>query len=334
MSTLNYYVPGEYNDERIYAQKVGRYGLTKMPPVIISCAITGGIHGAEANPNLPETKDAQVKAAVEAYKAGASLIHIHARDPQHPSRMTTSVDDYKELNARIREQCPDVIINNTCVGGRYISEDNDWAVSPNSMVSLDALPEVSSIDLAAGSVYMPMKERPAELGDPRPKSILKSNYFMSQGDAAMVTKAMADRGIKPELELFCIHDIYYVESLIAQGLLKGPHWVQVLFGGNGIYPTPEIMMQITRLLPADSLLSVIGIGACQTAMITQAMLLGHHVRVGLEDSYYYAPGVLGESNAQMVERAVRIANEIGRSVATPAQAREIMGLGAPRQYNF
>ena len=334
MSELTGYVPGEYNNERVYAQKVARYGLTKMPPVIVSCAITGGLHGAECNPALPETKEAQVQAAYDAYNAGASIVHIHARDPKNLSLMTADVEDFKEVNARIREKCPDLIINNTCIGGRNIDEKT-WTVGPNAMVSLDALPEVSSIDLACGSTNMLMKARPAELGGGREKDmVLHSNYMMTMSDAEMVTKEMTRRGIKPELELFNIHNLYYVESMIAQGLLEGPHWIQVLFGGNGIFPTPGIMEELTRLLPPDALLSVIGIGACQTAMITQAMLLGHHVRVGLEDNYFYGPGQLADSNAQLVERAVRIANELGRRVATPAQAREMLGLGAPRAYSF
>jgi len=120
--------------------------------------------------------------------------------------------------------------------------------------------------------------------------------------------------------------------MIASGVAEAPHWMQLAFGGSGIPPAPEKMIDATMTLPADSLVSILSTGACQTMMVTMAILLGHHVRVGLEDNIYYSAGQLAESNAQMVERVVRIAKEIGREVATPEEARAMMGLGAPRQY--
>lgn len=318
-----------------YAEHVARYGLSKMPPLIISCAITGGLHGAELNPNLPEEKQAQIQQSYDAYNAGAALVHIHARDPKNLSAMTTSVEDYKELNARIREKCPELIINNTCMGGRMISDETKQA-SPMLLVSLDALPEVSSVDLACASSYMPTRARKAPLTGRDQDGISKINYLMTQGEAIQVVEEMQTRGIKPELEVFSPDDIMnYIVPLIKKGVLKDEsYWVQVIFGGNGTMTSIENMLHATQMMPENSLFSVIGIGAAQTAMITLAMLMGHHVRVGLEDNFVYAPGDLAKSNAQMVERVVRIAKELGRAVATPAQAREMMGLGAPRAYTF
>ena len=147
-------ITNEYRDAVGYASKVARSGLSKMPPLIITCAITGGLHGAELNPNLPETKDAQVQSAYDAYNAGASIVHIHARDPKNLAAMSNDVNDFKEINARIREKCPDLIINNTCLGGRLIAEtDKGMVITPNLLSSLDALPELSSIDLTCGSTY-------------------------------------------------------------------------------------------------------------------------------------------------------------------------------------
>ena len=131
----------EYRDSIGYATRVARSGLTKMPPVILSCAITGGLHGAEVNPNLPESKEAQIQSACDAYNAGASIIHIHARDPKNLMAMTTNVEDYKELNARIRERCPDLIVNNTCLGGRAILESGDGLEITGNMTGQGCYPQ-------------------------------------------------------------------------------------------------------------------------------------------------------------------------------------------------
>ncbi len=329
-------ITNEYRDSIGYAERIARSGLTKMPPVIISCAITGGIHGAEVNSNLPETKAAQIQSAYDAYNAGASLVHIHARDPKNLAVMSSNVEDYKELNARIREKCPGIIINNTCLGGRAVLENEDGLkVTENMLVSLDALPEVSSVDLTCGSVYMPLKARKPPLAGRDQDMIRKENYLMTVGDAYMVVAEMQKRHIKPELEVYSEIDILrYVLPMLRSGAFdQEPLWLQMLFGGNGTYPTVESMVNATRILPKNSLLSVIGIGACQTAMITLAMIMGHHVRVGMEDNPVYAPHQPAESNAQIVERVVRIANELGRPVATPDQAREMLGLGAPRIFS-
>ena len=126
----------------------------------------------------------------------------------------------------------------------------------------------------------------------------------------------------------------YLNNLLKESALDEPYWVQMLFGGSGTYPCPEMMMTAAKLLPEKSMLSIIALGACQSAMITLGIILGHHVRVGLEDNYYYGPHELAVSNAQFVERVVRIARELGRPIATPAQAREMMGLGEPRSYSW
>ena len=143
---------------------------------------------------------------------------------------------------------------------------------------------------------------------------------------------MDEQGIKPEFEMFDIADVKYLNRLAKDGTAKTPYWVSMLFNGNGTIPTPDMMLAATRALPDNSLLNVIGIGAAQFPMLAMAMILGHHVRVGLEDNVFYAPRELAQGNGQMVERVVRLARELGRPIATPEQARKMMGLGAPRAY--
>ena len=163
-------------------------------------------------------------------------------------------------------------------------------------------------------------------------TIKKFDYIMTNENAKEIIETMWENGIKPEWEMYNITDIKRLHYMIAEGKTTGPHWVQMLFGGNGVQPAAQSMVLASELLPADSVFSVIAIGAAQVAISTMAICMGHHIRVGLEDAVYYAPHELATSNAQLVERAVRIAKELGREVATPAQAREMLGLGAPRQY--
>lgn len=330
MSDLKGYLIGDYRETMNYVAKIDRNGLAKFPPLIISCAITGGLHGKEANPNLPEMPDEQVQATYDAYNAGASIVHIHARDKNNHAKMSQKWEDFLQINQMVRAKCPDLIINNTLIGGRFI--DDDFNVAPRAWASFNAKPEIASIDLTCISTVMPMKARQAPLSHPREAYNFNFNYMMTQSEAIETIKEFNKHGIKPELEIFDIGNIKYIYNLINEGLLKGPYWCQMLFGGNGIFPSADNMLLAARTLPPESLFSIIGLGACQNAMITLGIILGHHVRVGLEDNVVYAPRELAKSNAQFVEKVVRIARELGRPIATPAQAREMLGLGAPRQY--
>jgi 3-keto-5-aminohexanoate cleavage enzyme len=326
----NYYV-GDVRNLDNYVETLARRGLSQFPPLIISCAITGGAHGKETNPNLPVTIEEQVQSAYEAYNAGASLIHIHTRDPKTNYRtMSPDWESYAEVNARIREKCPDVIINNTYIGGRVI--DTKFNVSPPMRTSAPALPEVSSLDLGTFSTLMKM---PVEQEDGTVKNTTISNtYLLNHPEAEECARIFLEKGIKAECELYSINDFKFIDHLIKSDLLEAPYWIQLLMGGNGVQPCIDFIQLAAKLLPAESLLSIIGIGPCQTPIITAAMIMGHHVRVGLEDNVYFDAGELAKSNAQLVERAVMIAKAIGRPIATPAQAREMMGLNEPRQYKW
>ena len=331
MAGLSNYLVGEYRNMLEYSEQVKKYGLTKMAPLIISCSITGGQHGAEANPNLPETPEAQAQSTADAYNAGASLVHVHRRSPENLSLDTKKTEEYLEVNRMIREKCPDIIINNTCIGGRLIDTENK-TTSDLLNVSLGAKPEVASIDITATTQRMKMKARKAPLSGRDEDYVKHFDYMLNDEDAIEILRQMELHGVKPEWEMYNLTDIKRLQNLSAAGYAKGPHWVQMLFGGNGVFPNAQSMILATEMLPPDSLFSVIGIGGAHNAMITLGIILGHHVRIGLEDVVYYAPHQLAESNAQLVERAVRIARELGRPIATPAQAREMLGLGTPREY--
>ena len=328
---LKEYLVGDVRDSVRYIEKMSRGGLSKLPPLIITCAITGGLHGKEANPNLPEAPEEQVREAYDAYNAGASMVHIHRRNPENPMQMSWKGEEFAEINTMVRAKCPDLIINNTCLGGRMLNEETG-TIGDRMLASIPAKPEVASLDIHCFCEDMPMKARKAPLFGRDEDAILKFHYSISPDTAKYVAQLMDEQGIKPEFEMFDIADVKYLNRLAKDGTAKTPYWVSMLFNGNGTIPTPDMMLAATRALPDNSLLNVIGIGAAQFPMLAMAMILGHHVRVGLEDNVFYAPRELAQGNGQMVERVVRLARELGRPIATPEQARKMMGLGAPRAY--
>ena len=328
---LKEYLVGDVRDSVRYIENMSRGGLSKLPPLIITCAITGGLHGKEANPNLPEAPEEQVREAYDAYNAGASMVHIHRRNPENPMQMSWKWEEFAEINTMVRAKCPDLIINNTCLGGRMLNEETG-TIGDRMLASIPAKPEVASLDIHCFCEDMPMKARKAPLFGRDEDAILKFHYSISPDTAKYVAQLMDEQGIKPEFEMFDIADVKYLNRLAKDGTAKTPYWVSMLFNGNGTIPTPDMMLAATRALPDNSLLNVIGIGAAQFPMLAMAMILGHHVRVVLEDNVFYAPRELAQGNGQMVERVVRLARELGRPIATPEQARKMMGLGAPRAY--
>lgn len=330
---LSNYTIGDYNNTLKYSQMLAKGGAQAFAPAIITCAITGGIHGKEANPNLPETVDEQVQQVYDAYNAGASMVHIHRRKPDDLGSMSQSWEEYLEVNQRVREKCPDIIINNTSMGGRYWRPLESGKYTDLSLASVPARPEVTSIDLFTSFTKKVQPARPEGIPCPRPEKYTESAYLMAWQDAVEAIKVCEKYDVKPEFECSGINDLrVFYNMLKAYEPVSKPYWFQLLVNGIGTLSTPELIMQFARLLPDNAVLGVIGIGPVQFPVAAFSLALGHNIRVGLEDNVYYAKGELATSNAQLVERAVRLAKEIGRAIATPAEAREIMGLGAPRAY--
>ena len=139
------YLIGAYRDASSYVDNMYKAGLENFPPAIVTCALTGSFQGAEMNPNLPETIDAQVQQAYDAYNAGAAMVHIHVRNPQNLGDVSPDTELYKEVNRRIREKCPDLIINNTTMGGRQPNAEGK--LGDLMLASVPARPEVASLDI-------------------------------------------------------------------------------------------------------------------------------------------------------------------------------------------
>lgn len=314
----------DYRDPYTWMAKVRS---STLPPLIISCAITGGVQGKEMNENLPETAEEQAEQTYQAYKAGASIVHVHVRNPDCYWMTSANPDDYRRVNAMIRERCPDIIINNTTGGGPELTIEQ-------RMASIYANPEMCSLNLGPFVLKMPLQERAAPLPHPRPAMLFDRCIPQGYSDMATYAKAMKENGIKPELELYHPGQYWVAQDLIMQGLIDPPYDFQFVMGfQTSSFPTPANLLSLINELPANSLFTVIGVGHFQIPMNVMAILLGGHVRVGMEDNLYYAKGRKLKNNAEAVERIVRLAREMNREVATPKQARQMLGLSSkPSQY--
>jgi len=305
-----------YADSYEFMEKVQK----GMPPLIICIACNGGVQGKEYNENLPETADEIADSVHGAYKAGATLVHIHARDPHNIASCASTTEVWYEVNKKVRERCPDIIINNTTGGG--LDSTMEERIS-----CLDAKPEMASLNLVPDMSKFKMKERKPPLPDPHPAVEYDECIPFSYKLVTQFATEMKKRGIRPELETYHTGGAWVIRDLIEQDLIQQPYWIQTVMGyQTSSFPTVENVVNLLREFPEGSLWLCSGIGIFQLSMTTLATLMGGHVRVGMEDNIYYSRGEKLTSNAQVVERTVRIAHELNREVATPAQAREMLGI--------
>lgn len=322
-------------DPIAYSNNLWRSGLANLPPAIITCAITGANGGKEVNPNLPETLEEQLESTVEAYKAGAVMVHIHCREPGNTSVFSMNPELYVELNAKIREKCPDIIINNTAICGRNVIPEQGIVTEPKTSL-IETYAEVSSVDVSNYFSHIKLPARPGVPG--REKDIdMERGYCISQGEALEACRRLSAHGTKPEFECFQLSDLHYLNWLIRNGYqdpFGAPHWVQFVFTTGSNWPTPEFINTLKQCVPNNTMLGVIAAGAQQFPILAQALIMGAHVRVGMEDNVYIGKGRKADSNAQLVEKICRIADDLGRPRATCEQARQMLGLGAPRKYPF
>jgi 3-keto-5-aminohexanoate cleavage enzyme len=304
-----------------------RVRAANLPPLIICCAITGGVHGKEANIHLPETPEEQAQQTYEAYQAGASMVHIHARDPQKWYNTSGDPKQYRLIHRMIREKCPEIIINDTTGGS--------WDMTVEERVaSLEAQPEAASLNMGPDMFKMTLKERREPVPSPRPEVKMVGCMPITFQEITTFARAMKQRNIKPEMEMYQPGQIWGVHDLIAQGLIEPPYLVQFVMGYTASsYATPANLLGLINELPDQSIYFVAGLGPFQLPMVTMSIMLGGHIRVGLEDNVYASRGQLYQSNAEAVERVVRIAKDLNREIATPAQARQMLGVSAtPTQY--
>ena len=319
-----------YADPREYLERA-RYGPESLPPLIVTVAITGGVQGKEVNPALPETTVEQAQATYDAWNAGASVVHVHARRRDDPSRMSNETERYVEINALIRDRCRDIVINNTMTGDVVHTPDGHCRFEPGSLL---ANPEMVALDCGPVAYRFKLAKREAPLTGREDDLVVDDVFLTTYGELEALVDRMADLGVKPEFELYNSGQYSVLDALVARPSVAKPYFVQFVLGAqNANYPTPMDLIHMVERLPPDSLFSTIGIGSHQLPLCALSIVLGGHVRVGLEDSVYYARGRKAASNAELVERIVALADLLGRKVATPDEARAMLGLRAePTDY--
>jgi 3-keto-5-aminohexanoate cleavage enzyme len=270
--------------------------------IIITAALVGSRPTKEMNPAVPYTPEEIVKSAVECHRAGASIVHIHVRDPK-TGEPDFKVELFKAVVGGIRSKC-NLLVNLTTSALFLTGPD----VIAQRLQPVYLKPDLGSLDIGSMNFQDRAFVNPPEFSE-------------------AATKCMKEVKVKPEIEVFDVGHIYQAIDLIQRGLIIDPPYFQLCMGARwGIDATPENLIFMKDKLPAKAVWSVLGVGRHQFPMITMAMLLGGHARVGFEDNFYIKQGVLAKSNAQMVGMAADLAVRLGREVATPDEARRILGI--------
>ncbi|CDZ70675.1 PF05853 family protein [Neorhizobium galegae bv. orientalis] len=286
-------------------------------PTIISCAVTGNITTVDQTPYLPVTPEQIAAACIDAARAGAAIVHIHVRHPD--GRPSMELQHYRAVVERLRAADEDVIINlTTGPGGRFVPSEDEPRIA------------------APGTTLMRPEHRVEHIASLRPEICSLDFNTMYSGSSVVINTprnlaVMADiirnAGVLPEIEVFDTGDIQLANQFLREGRLTEPALFQIVLGVRyGAIATPETLMYMKSLLPAGAHWAAFGVGRWEFPMLAQAWLLGGHVRVGLEDNIYLEKGVLAASNTVLVEKAVRILRELGGTIATAGEAREILGL--------
>jgi len=294
------------------------------PKVIVTVAPTGGMASKTQNPNLPTQPTEIAEDVLRCYNAGASMAALHARRPDDLA--TCNPDIYARINELIRARC-DIVLNNSTGGG--VSGDMLRPLD-NGMYELDFAERLRGMEAGPVKPEMCTLDAHTVCASFAGKEILVTT---TPSRSRLLAEMMKERGIKPEWEVFSLaHILQDVTTLIEEGLDEPPYFVNMVLGGHrafqgGLPYTPKILQMMVEHLPAQTVFNVSAIGPAQLHATTHALLLGGHLRVGLEDNLFYSHGELA-TNVALVERAVRIARELGFEPATPSEARQIMGLPA------
>ena len=269
-----------------------------MEKLIITVAPTGSQTTREHTPYLPLTPKEIADSVYEAWQAGASIAHIHVKDEN--GNNTLDLDTYREVVTRIQDKC-DIIINLTTAGGLFMNDEDRLKVC-------ELEPEMATFD--AGTMNFGSHV------------FHNSPQFLER-----LALKMKEHQIKPEIEIFEVGMLENTMRMAEKGLIDLPANFQFVLGiQGGMRAIPRNLLFLVESLPPGSTWSAIGASKDQLTINTMSILLGGHVRVGMEDSVYFRKGELAKTNAQFVERIVHLSNMLGRDVATPNEAREILGL--------
>lgn len=314
--------------------------LSKTDPskkVIITCAITGGIHTPTMSDALPITPAQISEQAIAAAEAGAAILHLHARDPKD-GKPTPDPEIFMQFLPRIK-QSTDAVLNITTGGGLNMTVDERLAAP------LKTSPEMCSLNMGSMNFAIhPLADRYNSWKHPWEEPYLRGTkdfiFRNTFGDIERIYKLLGeDHGTKFEHECYDVGHLYNLAYCLDAGLFKPPVFLQLIFGilgGIGADPENLLFMKRTadKLFGKDYRWSVLAAGRFQIPFATQAAILGGNVRVGLEDSLFIRRGKLATSNAEQVSKIRRIMDELGHEIATPAEAREMLGLKGADMVKF
>ncbi|QCQ22915.1 3-keto-5-aminohexanoate cleavage protein [Desulfoglaeba alkanexedens] len=301
-----------------------------MAKTIVTAAITGSIHTPSMSPYLPITPDQIADDAVRAYEAGAAMVHIHVRDPK-TGRPSQDLNVIGEVLRKIKSRC-NVVVNTTTGAGLGMTAEERLRAIPTFK------PELASFN--AGSVNFALFDIPDRMGIREWKYDWEKPYLESTRDFIFANtfktmeefaRTFEENGTKPEMEIYDSAMINNAAYLVSKGLIKKPVYLQFVMGiMGGIPPSAKNLIFLYETARQnfgnDFIWSVCAAGRHQLPMCAVALSMGGNVRVGMEDSLYAGKGVMAKSNADQVEKIVRIAKELSIDIATPDDARQILGL--------
>ena len=307
-----------------------------MSKVIITCAVTGSIHTPSMSPYLPITPDEIAEAAIGAAKAGAAVVHLHAREPAD-GKPTQDPKMFKQFLPKIKA-ASDVVVNITTGGAPTMS------IEDRLQPALQLKPEVASLNMGSMNFGLyemipRVKEWKHEWEKPYLATSDERIFKNTFKDIAHILQSCSENNTRFEIECYDIGHLYTAAHFLERGLVKPPLFIQSVFGiRGGIGPHPEDVMHMRRT--ADRLFgdqyqwSVLGGGRNQMYIATQSAVMGGNVRVGLEDSLWLGKGTLAKTNADQVAKIRRILEELGFEIATPDDARQILKLKGKNNVNF
>ncbi len=284
--------------------------------LIVTVAPTSNFHGKDANPALPFSPEEVAETVYLCWQEGASIVHIHGRDAK--GLPTNDPAFFQKTDRLIREKRCNIIIQhsmapaNPMLLGKSEGDIDDGVRTTTTSPP----PEMASLEVAPSNIIHQGKVY---------------NMLWDRLWAERTAKYLMDKGIKPEVEIYNNSDMDDLEYLIGRGVLAKPYYVSFVLGMHRVNNqasrySPKHLMHLVDLLPPDSIFSTLGIGNTEFDATTLSILLGGNVRVGFEDNIYIAQGKLAESNAQSVAKIVRIAKELGRDIASPTEARQMLGI--------
>lgn len=305
-------------------------------PVIITCAVTGGIHTPTMSPHLPVTPQEIIDDALGAAEAGASVLHLHARDPEN-GRPDQSIEGFMRFLPQLK-QATGAVINLTSGGSPHMSLEE--RVQPAKQLK----PEVASLNM--GSInfgLFPLVDKYPEFKHDWEREHLEATrdvvFKNTFKDIEYILTSCGANGTRFEFECYDISHLYNLAHFVDRGLVKPPFFVQSVFGilgGIGAHPEDVSHMKRTadRLFGDDYRWSVLGAGASQLRVVAQAAAMGGNVRVGLEDSLWAGPGRMATSSAEQVRLARQIIEGLGLTIASPDEARELLDLKGGAKVGF